>query len=63
MNILLKNLILSGIRRKNLITEEMFRNLFTNIPNLENVNLYNCYTVTDRVIDEIMTSFKEIKII
>ncbi|PKK72418.1 F-box/LRR-repeat protein 2 [Rhizophagus irregularis] len=43
-----KKLDLSRIHRKNLITEEMLRDLFPNIPNLENVNFYNCYTVTDR---------------
>uniref|UniRef100_U9U149 F-box domain-containing protein n=1 Tax=Rhizophagus irregularis (strain DAOM 181602 / DAOM 197198 / MUCL 43194) TaxID=747089 RepID=U9U149_RHIID len=56
-----KKLDLSRIHRKNLITEEMLRDLFPNIPNLENVNFYNCYTVTDRVIEKLTKSCHHLK--
>ncbi|GBB84745.1 hypothetical protein RclHR1_11310002 [Rhizophagus clarus] len=56
-----KKLDLSGINRKNLITEEMLRDLFPNIPNLESVNFYNCYMVTDRVIEKLTSSCRYLK--
>jgi F-box and leucine-rich repeat protein GRR1 len=52
---------LSGIHRKRLITEEMLCDLFPNIPNLECVNFYNCYTVTDRVIKKLTKSCRHLK--
>ncbi|RIA85964.1 hypothetical protein C1645_808004 [Glomus cerebriforme] len=51
-----KKLDLSGIQGKNLITEEMLCDLFPNIPNLENINLYNCYMITDKVIKKLTKS-------